>query len=97
MIWFFLKRKENILKLFELLKSHMWSYAIRCLLFWKNSRLLEEQMSWGAFGKQIKNPPRSILLSFALWQSHFLINFSPLKSDAAREGLRMKRELENAY
>lgn len=41
----FFKRKENSLKLFELLNkvTQLWSYAIRCLSFWKKSRFLEEQ------------------------------------------------------
>lgn len=46
-IWsdFFKKERKKILKLFELLNkvTHLWSYAIRCLSFWKQSRFLEEQ------------------------------------------------------
>ena len=56
-------------------------------------------MGWEVVGKQVKSP-QSILLSLALYQSPFLIIFSPLKGAAVGEkwvvGLGVRNELENA-
>ena len=94
----FFKRRENTLKLFELLNkvTQLWSYAIRCLSFWKKVQVSWRTMGWKAAGKQVKNP-QSILLSLALNQSPFLIIFLPLKGAAVGGkcviGLGVRNEL----